>query len=551
MIEQLQLYLSYPFVRYAIIVGVLIALCSSLLGVTLVLKRFSFIGDGLSHVAFGAMSVATVLKLSNQMVLILPITILCAVLLLRTGKKTRIKGDAAIAMISVGALAFGYLIMNLFSTSSNLTGDVCSTLFGSTSILTLTQNEVLLCAILSVVVILIFIFFYHKIFTVTFDEDFAKAVGTNTGTYQLIIAVTIAVIIVLAMNLVGSLLISALVIFPALSAMRLFHSFRAVTIFSALLSVFCALSGILISVLAGTPVGSTIVAVDVAGFFLCCLVEKVFSRNKRKNSVLLGLFLVMLLMGCAKKNTIPVVSATNATAQDSSASSLDSLPKASAEASSQTGETSSATSDNLESKTLSETLGSQESKTASAASDRRESTTSSTAPDRQESKNASVTSSRKKTDSSVQDGTAGGTNDSKAAAVSGKKEKAEKSSANKAPSKPEKVDLDLTTMSSTMVYSEVFNMVTTPENYIGKTVKMRGTYMYYYDEKPNRYYFFCLISDAMACCSQGIEFALTKDYHYPEDYPKPDDEITVVGVFDSYEEEGNTYCILRNARLVP
>lgn len=527
MIEQLQLYLSYPFVRYAIIVGVLIALCSSLLGVTLVLKRFSFIGDGLSHVAFGAMSVATVLKLSNQMVLILPITILCAVLLLRTGKKTRIKGDAAIAMISVGALAFGYLIMNLFSTSSNLTGDVCSTLFGSTSILTLTQNEVLLCAVLSVVVILIFVFFYHKIFAVTFDEDFAKAVGTNTGTYQLIIAVTIAVIIVLAMNLVGSLLISALVIFPALSAMRLFHSFRAVTIFSAFLSVFCALSGILISVLAGTPVGSTIVAVDVAGFFLCCLVEKAFSRNKRRSSVLLGLVLAMLLMGCAKKNTTPVVSATNAAAQDSSASSLDSLPKASAEASSQAGAAS------------------------SLASISRESTSSSAASDRLESKNASVTSSRKKTDSSVQDGTAGGTNDSKAAAVSGKKEKAEKSSANKAPSKPEKVDLDLTTMSSTMVYSEVFNMVTTPENYIGKTVKMRGTYMYYYDEKPNRYYFFCLISDAMACCSQGIEFALTKDYHYPEDYPKPDDEITVVGVFDSYEEEGNTYCILRNARLVP
>lgn len=527
MIEQLQLYLSYPFVRYAIIVGVLIALCSSLLGVTLVLKRFSFIGDGLSHVAFGAMSVATVLKLSNQMVLILPITILCAVLLLRTGNKTRIKGDAAIAMISVGALAFGYLIMNLFSTSSNLTGDVCSTLFGSTSILTLTQNEVLLCAVLSVVVILIFVFFYHKIFAVTFDEDFAKAVGTNTGTYQLIIAVTIAVIIVLAMNLVGSLLISALVIFPALSAMRLFHSFRAVTIFSALLSVFCALSGILISVLAGTPVGSTIVAVDVAGFFLCCLVEKAFSGNKRRSSVLLGLFLAMLLMGCAKKNTTPVVSATNVAAQDSSASSLDSLPKASAEASSQAGAAS------------------------SLASISQESTTSSAASDRRESKNASVTSSRKKTDSSVQDGTAGGANDSKAAAVSGKKEKAEKSSANKAPSKPEKVDLDLTTMSSTMVYSEVFNMVTTPENYIGKTVKMRGTYMYYYDEKPNHYYFFCLISDAMACCSQGIEFSLTKDYHYPEDYPKPDDEITVVGVFDSYEEEGNTYCILRNARLVP
>ena len=269
MIELLSMYLSYPFVRYAIIVGVLIALCSSLLGVTLVLKRFSFIGDGLSHVAFGAIAIASVLNLSNNMLLVLPITVISAVLLLRTGQNAKIKGDAAIAMISVGALAFGYLIMNIFSTSSNISGDVCSTLFGSTSILTLSLFEVWLCVILSVLVVAVFVLFYNKIFAVTFDENFAKAVGTKADGYNLLIAVVIAVIIVLAMNLVGSLLISALVIFPALSAMRIFKSFRNVTIFSAILSVICSLAGLLISILGGTPVGATIVAVDVVAFGIC------------------------------------------------------------------------------------------------------------------------------------------------------------------------------------------------------------------------------------------------------------------------------------------
>ena len=270
--EKLAEYLSYPFVRYAVIVGVLVALCSSLLGVTLVLKRFSFIGDGLSHVAFGAIAIATVLNLTNQMIIVLPVTVLSAVLLLRTGQNKKIQGDAAIAMISVGALAFGYLLMNIFSASSNLSGDVCSTLFGSTSILTLTKEEVILTVILSAAVMLIFVFYYHKIFAVTFDESFAKATGTRTEYYNLLIAVVIALIIVLAMNLVGSLLISALVIFPALSAMRLFRSFFHVTVFSAILSVVCALIGIAISILAGTPVGATIVAVDVAAFFACVLV---------------------------------------------------------------------------------------------------------------------------------------------------------------------------------------------------------------------------------------------------------------------------------------
>ena len=268
---KLALYWGYPFVRYALVVGVLIALCSSLLGVTLVLKRFSFIGDGLSHVAFGAMSVSAVLGLADDMPLTLGITIVSAILLLRTGQNTKIKGDAAIAMISVGSLAIGYLLMNLFSTSSNLSGDVCSTLFGSTSILTLTRTEVRLCVVLSVIVAAIFILFYNKIFAVTFDENFAKAVGTKADRYNLLIAVTTAVVIVLAMNLVGSLLISALIIFPALSAMRVYQNFRAVTICSAVLSVCCAALGILISILAGTPVGSTIVAVDLAAFFVFSL----------------------------------------------------------------------------------------------------------------------------------------------------------------------------------------------------------------------------------------------------------------------------------------
>ncbi len=272
MFDKLGLYLQYPFVQYALIVGVLIALCSSLLGVTLVLKRFSFIGDGLSHVAFGAMSIAAVLNLTDQMILVLPVTVISAVLLMKTGRNARIKGDAAIAMISVGALAFGYLLMNIFSTSSNLSGDVCSTLFGSTSILTLTQKEVWLCTVLSIVVVIIFVLFYNRIFAVTFDESFSKATGTNVGAYNFLIAVIIAVIIVLAMNLVGSLLISALVIFPALSAMRLFRNFRSVTLCSAVLSVTCALSGMIISILAGTPVGSTIVAVDVAAFAICCAI---------------------------------------------------------------------------------------------------------------------------------------------------------------------------------------------------------------------------------------------------------------------------------------
>lgn len=278
--SKLQLYFSYPFVRNAFIVGVLIAICSSLLGVTLVLKRFSFIGDGLSHVAFGAMAVASVVGLTNNMALVLPVTILAAILLLRTGQNTKIKGDAAVAMISVGTLAVGYMLMNLFPTSSNISSDVCSTLFGSTLILTLTSFDVWLCIIMAIIVITMFVVFYNKIFSVTFDENFSKATGINSDAYNLLIAIITAFIIVLAMNLVGSLLISALIIFPALSAMRIFRSFRGVIICSAIISVICASAGIIISILASTPVGSTIVSADIAVFFIFWIISAFTGRSK-------------------------------------------------------------------------------------------------------------------------------------------------------------------------------------------------------------------------------------------------------------------------------
>jgi len=273
----LAFYMEYPFVRYALIVGSLIALCSSLLGVTLVLKRYSFIGDGLSHVAFGAIAVAAVFNLTNETLLVMPVTIVAAILLLKTGANAQIKGDAAIAMLSVGSLAVGYLILNLFSKSTNISGDVCSTLFGSTPILTLTGAEVILCVVLSLVVIALFIVFYNRIFAVTFDENFAKATGIKADAYNLLIAVVIAVIIVLGMNLVGSLLISALVIFPALSSMRMIANFKGVVISSAVISVLCAVAGMIISILGSLPVGSTIVAVNIVAFFVCCVIGR-FTR---------------------------------------------------------------------------------------------------------------------------------------------------------------------------------------------------------------------------------------------------------------------------------
>lgn len=277
-IENLTSYFSYPFVRYALIAGVLIALCAALLGVSLVLKRYSMIGDGLSHVAFGAMAIATVCSMA-PMAVTLPITIVAAIILLGITGSSKIKGDAAIAMISVGALALGYLLLNIFSASSNISGDVCTTLFGSTSILTLSKTDVMLCALLACVVLLVFILFYHKIFAVTFDENFASATGTNVKAYNILIAVVTAVVIVLAMNLVGALLISALIIFPALSAMRLFKNFFSVIVSAAVISVLCAVLGIFIAILYGTPVGSTIVAANIAVFIICMILGKIAKKS--------------------------------------------------------------------------------------------------------------------------------------------------------------------------------------------------------------------------------------------------------------------------------
>lgn len=277
--EMLGEYFSYDFVWYALIVGTLVAICSSLFGVVLVLKRFSFIGDGLSHVAFGALAIASVMKISNNMFVVLPVTVICAILLLRTGQKTKIKGDAAIAMLSAGALAVGYLVMSIFSSSGNVAGDVCSTLFGSFSIITLSRAEVVLSIVMSIVVILLFVLLYNRIFAVTFDESFASASGVRSSLYNLIVAVITALIIVLAMNLVGSLLISALVIFPSLSAMRVARTFRGVVITAAVISTVCAISGMLVAILASTPVGPTIVAVNIIAFALCFAVGKIMRKE--------------------------------------------------------------------------------------------------------------------------------------------------------------------------------------------------------------------------------------------------------------------------------
>ncbi|MGI6688182.1 MAG: metal ABC transporter permease [Christensenellales bacterium] len=280
-LETLSYYFTFPFVRYALIVGVVVALSSSLLGVVLVLKRYSHIGDGLAHVAFGAMSVATALRLTNQTVLVLPLTMACAVILLWNGQNAKIKGDAAIAMMSVSAMGIGYLLLNLSPSSSNISGDVCTTLFGSTSILTLTPAKVWLSIGLSLAVVAVFVIFYNRIFAITFDENFALATGLNTRFYNLLIALIVATVVVLAMDLVGSLLTSALIIFPALSVMRVLKSFKSVVIASALLSVFCAALGIVLSILSGTPVGATIVVVYIAAFLIFSLTGFITGRIRK------------------------------------------------------------------------------------------------------------------------------------------------------------------------------------------------------------------------------------------------------------------------------
>lgn len=275
LISLFKIYFSFDFVRYALIVGVFIALASSLLGVTLVLKRFSFIGDGLSHTAFGAMAIATILKISNSNILVMPVTIICAVLLLWMNNSSKTKGDASLAVISVTSMALGYFLMNVFSTNANVSGDVCSTLFGSTAILTLNQADVWLCICASVVVVILYFLYYHNIFAVTFDEAFAQASGINVKLYNTMIAVVTAIVIVLAMNLVGSLLITALVVFPALAAMKVCKSFKIVILVSGIFGVVTAVLGILESIIFSTPVGATIVLNQAVGYIIFWIAGKV------------------------------------------------------------------------------------------------------------------------------------------------------------------------------------------------------------------------------------------------------------------------------------
>ena len=261
-------YLSYPFVRNALVAGVLISLCAALLGVPLVLRRLSFIGDGLSHVAFGAMAVAGVMNFADTMALSLPVTIAAALVLMRSGRGAKTGGDAMLAMLSVGAMAAGYLVMNLKPSSSNVSGDVCTTLFGSVSILTLTTLDMWLSVGLSVVVCVLWLFSYHRVFDMTFDESYARASGANATLFNTFAAVVVAVVIVISMRLVGTLLVSSLLVVPAIAAMRVAKSFRAVCIVAAVFTVVCSLVGIMVAVVAGTPVGSTIVASDIVAFLL-------------------------------------------------------------------------------------------------------------------------------------------------------------------------------------------------------------------------------------------------------------------------------------------
>lgn len=274
-LTELAIYFEYPFVRNAVIVGVLISLCSAIIGVSLVLKRLSFIGDSLAHTVFGIMTLGAVVGFLENMLVVTAVTIVITVIVTKSTANREIKGDALLTLMSVSSLGLGYLVMSVSNTSANLAADVCSTLFGSTSILTLTSTEVLLCIILTIIVITIYVLFYNKLFAITFDEEFSKATGVNVNIYNLIISVILAIIIVLAINLVGSLLISALIIFPALAAMRVFNSFKSVIICAAIFSVICSSLGLMISILQGTPVGSTIVGIDLLGFLIFSIIGRI------------------------------------------------------------------------------------------------------------------------------------------------------------------------------------------------------------------------------------------------------------------------------------
>ena len=266
MFEVLIEMLSYTFIVRSLIVGLLISLCASLLGVSLVLKRYSLIGDGLSHVGFGALAVATALGISPLYVA-LPVVLIAAFLLLRISESSNIKGDSAIAIISTSSLAIGVIFISI---TTGINTDVYNYMFGS--ILAMSSTDVKLSIALSVVVLVLFIVFYNKIFSVTFDEAFARATGVNTQTYNLLIAALTAVTVVLGMRMMGTLLISSLIIFPALTAMRVCKTFRAVVITSAIISVVCFFIGVTISFVYATPTGASIVAVDIVMFMVFWLI---------------------------------------------------------------------------------------------------------------------------------------------------------------------------------------------------------------------------------------------------------------------------------------
>jgi len=262
MLDILSEMLSYTFLVRAVVVGLLVSLCASLLGVSLVLKRYSMIGDGLSHVGFGALAIATAMNLAPLTVSI-PVVVLAAFLLLRISENSKIKGDAAIALISTSALAIGVIVI---SVTTGMNTDVCNYLFGS--ILAMSHADVQLSVALSAVVILLFVLFYNKIFAVTFDETFSRAVGTRAGVYNMLLAILTAITIVLGMRMMGAMLISALIIFPALTSMRICKRFKTVVVCSAAVSVTCFFIGVVLSYWYSLPTGASVVAVNIIAFLL-------------------------------------------------------------------------------------------------------------------------------------------------------------------------------------------------------------------------------------------------------------------------------------------
>ena len=495
----LTMYLQYPFVQRALVVGILIAFCASLLGVTLVLKRFSLLGDGLSHVAFGSMCLAAILHMTNDMLLILPVTIFCAVFLLRGGAGVRLGGDAAIAVMSVSALAIGYLFLNVFSASANISGDVCTTLFGATSILTLSNGQVWLSVVLSAFVILVYIFFYNKIFAITFDETFSAATGVDVKKYNLLIAVVFAVMIVLAMKLVGSLLISAFILFPALSAMRIFKSYGSVILCAAILSVFCAAFGILAAVVGGTPVGATIVAVDLI-VFLAVSVMGACGIQKQKRLFCLLLLLctgTVLCSGCGEKEGVKGVS--HASGDIVAAKKEVAFPS-------------------FQGETKEEAKEAEKAKTEKAEAEKAEAEKQEDFPQKEDS----APTAEAKT--------------SHAAAAS---------ESHKRPASEGEVDIDLTGFNANMLYAEVYNMEMNSDDYEGKSVRLTGEFACYIknlDENGNpiaeEEVFVCLVSDAMACCQSGMEFIPEPDAKFWQERPPKGSPITVTGVFHTFAIEG-------------